>query len=42
VLAWFRVKLGEKRAFLGFGCSDSSCVEEKVAACMSGKDCEPE
>jgi len=42
LLGDFTVKPGGARGFLGFGCFDSSCVEEKVAACMSGKECEPE
>jgi hypothetical protein len=40
LLAFFRLKAGGERAWNGFGCSDSSCVEEKVADCMSGKACE--
>jgi hypothetical protein len=42
LLASFTVKAGGTTWFTGFGCSDESCVEEKVAACMSGKECEPE
>jgi hypothetical protein len=41
LLAFFMVKPDGKRSFLGFGCGDESCVEEKVAACMSGKECDP-
>jgi hypothetical protein len=41
MLAFITVKPGGQRAYLGFGCSDSPCVEEKVADCMSGKACEP-
>jgi hypothetical protein len=42
LLASFTVKAGGARWSTGFGCSDEPCVEEKVAACMSGKECEPE
>lgn len=28
--------------YLGFGCNDASCVSEKIADCMNGKDCEPQ
>jgi hypothetical protein len=41
MLAFFRLKPNGERASLGFGCSDSPCVEEKVADCMSGKACAP-
>ena len=41
LLASFTAKAGGQKGWLGFGCSDSSCVEEKVADCMSGKACEP-
>jgi hypothetical protein len=42
LLAFFMVKAGGARSFLGFGCSNSPCVEERVADCMNGKECEPE
>jgi hypothetical protein len=41
LLAFFIVKAGGARSFLGFGCSEEPCVEEKLAACMGGKECEP-
>ena len=42
MLAYFRHKPDGKTAYLGFGCNDTECVESKVAACMSGKECEPQ
>jgi hypothetical protein len=30
-----------KRWQQGFGCWDQTCEEEKIAACMSGKECDP-
>jgi hypothetical protein len=41
-LAYYRHKPDGNTAYIGFGCRDSACVEEKVAACMSGKECEPQ
>ena len=41
LLAHFTHKPNGKTAYLGFGCGDIACVEDKVAACMSGKECEP-
>jgi hypothetical protein len=42
LLAFFTVKAGGAQSFLGFGCNDFFCVSDKVAACMSGKECEAE
>jgi hypothetical protein len=42
LLAWYRVKADQRKAFLGFGCSDYDCVETKVSDCMKGMQCEPE
>ncbi len=42
LLAYVIVKPGGARAYLGFGCGDAACVEGKIAACMGGKECEPE
>ena len=42
LLAFTRVKKGGAKSFLGFGCSEIFCVSEKMAACMSDKECEPE
>jgi hypothetical protein len=42
LLAYVIVKPGGARAYLGFGCGDAPCVEEKIAACMGGKECEPQ
>jgi hypothetical protein len=46
MLASFTVKAGGARWYQGFGCDlgagqNSPCVEERVADCMSGKECEP-
>jgi len=41
LLAFYTHKPDGKASYLGFGCGDVGCVEEKVAACMSGKECEP-
>ena len=42
LLAFRRNKPGGGTAYLGFGCGDAACVSEKTAACMSGKECNPE
>ncbi len=42
LLAFLTVKADQTNSFLGFGCGEFPCVSEKIAACMSGKDCEPE
>jgi hypothetical protein len=42
MLAFTRVNKGGAKSFLGFGCGEIFCVSEKIAACMSGKECEPE
>ena len=42
LLAWYRIKGDQHKAFLGFGCGDYDCVEAKVSDCMKGKGCEPE
>lgn len=42
MLAYFIVKAGGERAYLGFGCSDFFCVSGKVGDCMNGKECDPE
>lgn len=48
LLAFFRINPDGGKAFLGFDCVGTvpydagfDCVSTKVAACMSGKDCEP-
>jgi len=33
---------GNLGASVGFNCNDCSCVSQKIADCMSGKECEPE
>jgi len=41
----FDAKGGRQVSFLGFGCditAEPSCVEEKMAACMQGKECDPQ
>lgn len=40
--AFFELKGSGAGGFGGFACGNLSCVEEKVAACMGGKECEPE
>jgi hypothetical protein len=40
--AYFRDPKTGKDKYRGFGCGDSACVEKKVAACMNGKECEPQ
>jgi hypothetical protein len=45
MLASFTVKPGGERWFQGFGCDitgNPSCVEEKIASCMQGKECDPQ
>lgn len=42
MLAFTTVKKGGAKSFLGFGCSEIFCVSEKMAACMAGKECDPE
>jgi len=42
LLAFITVKPSGGKAFLGFGCDDFGCVADKMAACMSGKECDPE
>ena len=42
LLAFITVKPGGAKGYLGFGCGDDACVSEKIADCMSGKECEPE
>jgi hypothetical protein len=42
LLAYVMVRPGGARAYLGFGCGNEGCVSEKIAACMGGKDCEPD
>jgi hypothetical protein len=42
MLAQYTHKANGKTSYMGFGCQDIACVEAKVAACMSGKECEPE
>jgi hypothetical protein len=42
MLAYYTHRPGGQVAYLGFGCSNVACVEEKVADCMNGKECEPQ
>jgi hypothetical protein len=42
MLAYYTHKPGGQIAYFGFGCSDVTCVEGKVADCMNGKECEPQ
>jgi hypothetical protein len=42
LLAFITIKPGGAKSFLGFGCTDFDCVATKIAACMAGKECEPE
>jgi len=42
LLAYYIYKPDGGRAYLGFGCPDVGCIEEKVSACMNGKDCDPQ
>ena len=42
LLALYTHRAGGATSYLGFGCADIACVEDKVAMCMSGKECEPE
>jgi hypothetical protein len=48
MLAFFRINPDGRKAYLGFDCGGTvpyeagfDCVSAKVAACMSGRDCEP-
>jgi hypothetical protein len=31
----------QKYPYLGFGCNDEPCVEQRIDDCMKGKNCEP-
>jgi hypothetical protein len=42
LLAYYTRMPNGNTIYLGFGCHDSACVEAQVAACMNGKECEPQ
>lgn len=42
MLAYYIHKPNGGTVYLGFGCHDLTCVEEKTADCMGGKECEPQ
>jgi hypothetical protein len=42
LLGFYTHKPGGQMSYLGFGCSDAACVEQKVADCMGGRECDPD
>lgn len=41
LLAWHSVNPDHSISYLGFNCSDGTCVADKIDDCMQGKKCHP-